>query len=166
MSQPFKTKRPRRYTEEALKDALSAVENGMGLREAARVFKVPRNTVSRYVQDTKARRLGKERKLNDFEEGLLVIEQRLKSRKEPSKTTPKSRGGTNRKGMACESSPSTCLPAPDIPSTSEPKSMPKKSRKKEVCSPEEPSACPLSNADVSTLAPAPPKKRVGSKKVQ
>ncbi|GAU90271.1 hypothetical protein RvY_02709 [Ramazzottius varieornatus] len=72
MSQPFKTKRPRRYTEEALKDALSAVENGMGLREAARVFKVPRNTVSRYVQDTKARRLGKERKLNDFEEGLLV----------------------------------------------------------------------------------------------
>ncbi|GAV01519.1 hypothetical protein RvY_12218 [Ramazzottius varieornatus] len=72
MSQPFKTKRPRRYTEEALKDALSAVENGMGLREAARVFKVSRNTVSLYVQDTKARRMGKERKLNDFEEGLLV----------------------------------------------------------------------------------------------
>ncbi|GAV08497.1 hypothetical protein RvY_18179 [Ramazzottius varieornatus] len=44
----------------------------MGLREAARVFKVPRKTVSRYVQDTKARRMGKERKLNDFEEGLLV----------------------------------------------------------------------------------------------
>ncbi|GAV02585.1 hypothetical protein RvY_13129 [Ramazzottius varieornatus] len=72
MSQPFKTKRPRRYNEEALKDALSAVDNVMGLREAARVFKVPRNTVPRYVQDTKARRMGKERTLNDFEEGLLV----------------------------------------------------------------------------------------------
>ncbi|GAV01518.1 hypothetical protein RvY_12217 [Ramazzottius varieornatus] len=30
----------------------------------------------------------------------------------------------------------------------------------------EPSACPLSNADVGTLVPAPPNKRIGSKKVQ
>ncbi|GAV06531.1 hypothetical protein RvY_16500 [Ramazzottius varieornatus] len=35
MPQPFKTKRHRQYTEEALKNALSAVEDGMGLREAA-----------------------------------------------------------------------------------------------------------------------------------
>ncbi|GAU89668.1 hypothetical protein RvY_02193 [Ramazzottius varieornatus] len=35
MSQPFKTQRHRRYTQEALKDALSAVENGMAQREGA-----------------------------------------------------------------------------------------------------------------------------------
>ncbi|GAU97119.1 hypothetical protein RvY_08472 [Ramazzottius varieornatus] len=98
-------------------------------------------------------------------EYMDVIEQRLKLRKELSKTTPKSLGATNRKGMAREPLPSACLPVPDIPSTSKPKSMPKKSRKK-VCSPEEPSACPLSNADVGTFVPAPPKKRIGSKKVQ
>ncbi|GAV01307.1 hypothetical protein RvY_12041 [Ramazzottius varieornatus] len=52
MSQSFTTKRYRRYTEEALKDALSAVGNGMGLREAAPVFRLPRSTVLRHVEDT------------------------------------------------------------------------------------------------------------------
>ncbi|GAU96935.1 hypothetical protein RvY_08302 [Ramazzottius varieornatus] len=52
MSQPFKTKQYLRYTEEALKDALSAVGNRMELREAAPVFKLPRGTVLRYVEDT------------------------------------------------------------------------------------------------------------------
>ncbi|GAV04168.1 hypothetical protein RvY_14484 [Ramazzottius varieornatus] len=50
MSYPFKAKRYRRYTEEALKDALSAVGNGMGLRDAAPVFRLPRCTVLRYVE--------------------------------------------------------------------------------------------------------------------
>ncbi|GAV08976.1 hypothetical protein RvY_18588 [Ramazzottius varieornatus] len=52
MSQPFKTKGYRRYTEEAPKDALSAVGNGMALREAAPVFKLSRSTFLRYVEDT------------------------------------------------------------------------------------------------------------------
>ncbi|GAV05623.1 hypothetical protein RvY_15723 [Ramazzottius varieornatus] len=51
MPQPLETKRYRPYTEEALKDALSAVGNGMALREAAPVFKLPRSTVLRYVED-------------------------------------------------------------------------------------------------------------------
>ncbi|GAU91705.1 hypothetical protein RvY_03911 [Ramazzottius varieornatus] len=38
MSQQFKTKRPRRYSEEDPKRALSAVENGTGHREAARLY--------------------------------------------------------------------------------------------------------------------------------
>ncbi|GAU92309.1 hypothetical protein RvY_04405 [Ramazzottius varieornatus] len=68
MSQPHKTKRHRRYTEEALKDVLSAVEKGMTLREAASVFKVPYTAVKRYGEDTSPKKIGRERELNTSEE--------------------------------------------------------------------------------------------------
>ncbi|GAV08498.1 hypothetical protein RvY_18180 [Ramazzottius varieornatus] len=136
----------------------------MVLSAAGKAFAFSKPKKQRKAKDTRvALEAGRNMLSSEYME---VIEQLLKLRKEPSKNTPKSRGGTNRKGMAREPSPSACLPVPDIPSKSEPKSMPKKSRKKKVCSPEEPSACPLSNADVGTLVPAPPKKRIESKKVQ
>ncbi|GAV02586.1 hypothetical protein RvY_13130 [Ramazzottius varieornatus] len=107
---------------------------------AGKAFAFSKPKKQRKAKDTRIALEAGRNMLNS--EYMEVIEQRLKLRKEPSKTTPKSRGGTNRKGMAREPSPSACLPVPDIPSASEPKSMPKKSRKKKVCSPEEPSACP------------------------
>ncbi|GAV04925.1 hypothetical protein RvY_15125 [Ramazzottius varieornatus] len=72
MSQQFKTKRPRRYSEEDLKRALSAVENGTAHREAARLYNVPPRTIYCHLQDTKARRMGRGRQLNATEERLLV----------------------------------------------------------------------------------------------
>ncbi|GAV04723.1 hypothetical protein RvY_14958-2 [Ramazzottius varieornatus] len=72
MFQPFKTKLPRQYDEKALKDTLSAIENRMGLRETARLFKVPCMTVARYVKDAKAKKIGRGTKLNAAEERLLV----------------------------------------------------------------------------------------------
>ncbi|GAV07149.1 hypothetical protein RvY_17024 [Ramazzottius varieornatus] len=72
MSEGFKIKRRRKYTEERLQDAVRAVANGMSVRKASLTFCVPRGTIINYEQSPIAQQLGRKTKLDPTEEALLV----------------------------------------------------------------------------------------------
>ncbi|GAU92084.1 hypothetical protein RvY_04214 [Ramazzottius varieornatus] len=72
MSEGFKIKRRRKYTEEYLQDAVRAVADGMSVRKASLTFCVPRGTIINYEKSPIAQQLGRKTKLDPTEEALLV----------------------------------------------------------------------------------------------
>ncbi|GAV00280.1 hypothetical protein RvY_11154 [Ramazzottius varieornatus] len=55
MSEGFKSKTRRKYTEESLMDAVRAVANGLSARQASLTFRVPRITIVKITYSSEVR---------------------------------------------------------------------------------------------------------------
>ncbi|GAU87349.1 hypothetical protein RvY_00216 [Ramazzottius varieornatus] len=72
MSEGFKNKNRRTYTEESLKDTVRAMANRMTVRIASLTFGVPWMTIVRYERSPMAQKQGRPTKLDETEEALLM----------------------------------------------------------------------------------------------